>query len=248
MQILKDLYLVGGRHFFNTDVKVADCNTYAVNTDDGIVLIDCGYDAGSLAMIDRNLRYWGLDPADIRYVLLTHSHLDHTGNVKILQERGASIIAHHTVGDALTSGDERTIHYAFDRADYPVCQIDRRLGEREVVEIGSWRFEAINAPGHSDGTMVYVTECDGKKVMFIGDFVFHERALNTDETIAWNGGTEFDTDKFLDSLVCIQRIRADVVLPGHYGFLVQNGSTMIDKALVVALRAWGNQYAKRRRV
>ena len=98
------------------------------------------------------------------------------------------------------------------------------------------------------GSMVYLTECDERKVMFVGDFVFHERPATADESLAWNGGTEFNTDRFIDSLLRIQQIRVDVLLPGHNGFVLSRGSTLVDNGLVIALRAWGDGYAERRRV
>jgi glyoxylase-like metal-dependent hydrolase (beta-lactamase superfamily II) len=247
LQLLHDLYLVGGNHFFpNSRRAGADCNVYAVRTDEGVVLVDCGYDEGSLATIDGNLRYWGMAPEDVRYVLLTHSHFDHTGNARALKERGAKLVAHRTVAEALALGDERTIHYAFGRADFPTCQVDVILGERDTVRVGRWTFEAINVPGHSDGSMVFLTECEGKKVLFVGDYVFHGRPQTVEGMLAWNGGTEFDSDRFIDSLLHTQRLRVDVLLPGHFSFPMTNGALDLDTALVVALRAWGNRYAGRR--
>ena len=94
--------------------------------------------------------------------------------------------------------------------------------------------------------MVYLTKSADKTVMFTGDFVFHERPVTTDESLAWAGGTEVDTDRFLDSLLRIQRIRVDALLPGHNGFLLEQGTTIVDNALMIALQAWGNGYSKRR--
>jgi glyoxylase-like metal-dependent hydrolase (beta-lactamase superfamily II) len=243
---LRDVFLVGGRHFFATNRAYADCNVYAIRTEAGVILVDTGYDEASIATIDRNLRYWGMDPADVNYVLLSHSHFDHAGNARAFQERGAKLFAHPTVREALRAGDERTIHYAFDRADFPTCEVDVAVDDGDTIELGGCRLEVISIPGHSDGSLVYRTRRDGREVLFVGDFTFHERMPTTEGSLAWNGGTEFHTDKFIDSLLRVQRIRADVVLPGHWGFLLENGATIIDKALVVALRAWGNRYSGRR--
>lgn len=249
MQLLRDVYLVSGRHFFNTSgSNVADCNVYAVRTSEGIILVDCGYDDNSVAMIDRNLAYWGMNPKDIKYIFLTHSHFDHTGACRAFKERGAKLVAHPTVAEALARGDERTIHYAFMRGDFPTCSVDKAVDDGDRIQVGDWTFDVLNVPGHTEGNLIFVTEKDGRRIMFTGDFVFHERPLTTDETIAWNGGTEFDTDKFLESLLRVQRIRADALLPGHYGFLLYDGATIVDRALVVALRAWGNKFAERREV
>jgi glyoxylase-like metal-dependent hydrolase (beta-lactamase superfamily II) len=249
VQLLHDLYLVGGNHFFPTGRRAgADGNVYVVRTDAGVVLVDCGDDADSLATIDGNLRYWGVAPDDVRYVLLTHSHFDHTGNARALQARGAKLVAYRTVAEALALGDERTIHYAFGRADFPTCRVDVVLGERDTVRVGRWAFEALSVPGHSDGSMVVLTECEGKRVLFVGDDVFHGREPTVEwptGMLAWNGGTEFDAAKFLDSLVRTQRLRVDVLLPGHFSFPLTNGALDLDLALAVALRAWGNGYAGR---
>lgn len=43
------------------------------------------------AKVFDDLRTLGLDPASIRYVIVTHGHRDHSGGAKALQERGARI-------------------------------------------------------------------------------------------------------------------------------------------------------------
>jgi glyoxylase-like metal-dependent hydrolase (beta-lactamase superfamily II) len=186
-----------------------------------------------------------MDPADIRYVLLTHSHYDHTGNARAMRERGAKLVAHPIAAEALATGDERTIHYAFLRADFPTTQVDILVHDGDVIRAGSWEFTALNIPGHTDGNMLYLTEREGKRIMFAGDFVFHARPATVEGTLAWNGGPDFNTDKFIQSLLRIQQIRADVFLTGHFGFLMEHGSAIVDHGLVVALRAWGNKYAEK---
>jgi glyoxylase-like metal-dependent hydrolase (beta-lactamase superfamily II) len=246
VQVVHDVYLVGGRHFYLTIRDDADCNAYAVKTTEGVVLIDPGYSSVSLETIFRSLRYWRMNPDDVRYVLLSHSHFDHTGNARELQRRGAKLVAHHAAADALAAGDERTIPYAFYRGDFPTCEVDVRVSDGDVVALGDKRFRVIGVPGHTNGSVAYLTEAGGKSVLFVGDFVFHERPETTEGSLAWAGGTEHDTDAFLESLLKIQQLRVDVLLPGHNGFLVEQGTAIVDRALTVALRAWGNKFAERR--
>lgn len=60
---------------------------YALTTSAGIVLIDAGMPAEMETMVLPGLAALGLDPADIRYVLLGHGHVDHFGGSALLQER-----------------------------------------------------------------------------------------------------------------------------------------------------------------
>src|SRR6266567_379868 len=58
------------------------------------VLIDAGL-AGEMAQLVRVLKEIGLDWHDIKAILLTHGHIDHTGNLsKIKQLTGAPLFAH----------------------------------------------------------------------------------------------------------------------------------------------------------
>src|SRR4029078_162568 len=50
---------------------------YVVTTSSGIVLIDSGYANQVETVLVRGMRELGLNPADVRYVLLAHAHGDH---------------------------------------------------------------------------------------------------------------------------------------------------------------------------
>ena len=57
-----------------------------MNTSDGIILIDTLFAyAGQEAIVD-GLKKVGLDPANIKYIVVSHAHADHDGSVKFLQD------------------------------------------------------------------------------------------------------------------------------------------------------------------
>jgi len=67
-QAFENLYFVGG----------AWASAWALKTSDGIILIDALNNATEAeALIDGGLRKLKLDPAQIRYVIVTHGHGDH---------------------------------------------------------------------------------------------------------------------------------------------------------------------------
>lgn len=77
-RVFDNLYFVGSR----------SVSSWAVITDKGIILIDALRNAEEVrAVIEPGLRSLGLNPADIRYVLVTHGHGDHYGGVRYLVER-----------------------------------------------------------------------------------------------------------------------------------------------------------------
>src|SRR5262245_12269943 len=60
---------------------------YAITTADGIILIDGGYADRVEKVLVPGLVKLGLDPAKVKYVLVTHGHGDHFGGSWYFQER-----------------------------------------------------------------------------------------------------------------------------------------------------------------
>ena len=59
-------------------------------------------------------------------------------------------------------------------------------------------------------------------------------------------GAELKPDRFIDSFLRVWRIRVDAMLRGHHVCLTGRWSTMLDQALAIAARPWGNEDAETR--
>jgi glyoxylase-like metal-dependent hydrolase (beta-lactamase superfamily II) len=60
-----------------------------------VVLIDTGFWALGLRILRRRLQRHGRRPSDVKVILLTHGHIDHTGNAAALRTwTGAPVWAH----------------------------------------------------------------------------------------------------------------------------------------------------------
>ena len=82
-KVFDNLYFVGMTEF----------TAWAIPTSDGIIVIDPVYDYSVEASVVEGLKKLGLDAANIKYVLISHGHLDHAGGAKLLQERyGARLL------------------------------------------------------------------------------------------------------------------------------------------------------------
>jgi hypothetical protein len=80
-------YAEGGKVFDNLYMLTTKVNSaWAVKTSAGIILIDTLYGYAAQDEIVDGLKKVGLDPDDIRYIVVSHAHGDHDGSVKFLQD------------------------------------------------------------------------------------------------------------------------------------------------------------------
>src|SRR5580704_9368112 len=80
-------YEEGAQVFDNLYMLTTKANTaWAVKTSAGIILIDTLFGYAAQDEIVDGLKKVGLDPADIRYIVISHAHGDHDGAVKFLQD------------------------------------------------------------------------------------------------------------------------------------------------------------------
>ncbi len=133
MQVFDNLYYVGMTEF----------STWAVTTSDGIIVIDPVFDYSVEAAVVEGLRKLGLDPADIRYVLVSHGHGDHAGGAKFLQETfGARVLLGAADWDML---DESNPSWKPRR--------DIEVVDGQELTLGDTTLELYLTPGHTYGTV-----------------------------------------------------------------------------------------------
>ena len=174
-------------------------NCYIAYDEDKVaVVIDPGDEGQKLVEAIRNR---GLD---IRYILLTHGHFDHTGAVmEIKNEFGAKLCVSGEDAEMLT--DPQLSLAMRQRWKPEDISIDLLLSDGDVIEAGKMRFEVIATPGHSKGSVTYRCE----NVLFTGDTLFQGDCGRTD---LYGGSYE----QIKASLRRLADLEGDYqVLPGH---------------------------------
>ncbi len=148
-------------HFLGHAQTIA---AFLVRGPGGPVLVETG-PGSTVPALQHGLAEFGLVPADIHDVLLTHIHLDHAGAAGWWAQQGATIHVHH-VGAPHLAQPERLLSSARriygDQMDrlwgeflpVPEAQL-RALQDGDVVEAGGLRFTALDTPGHAGHHLVY---------------------------------------------------------------------------------------------
>jgi len=142
---------------------------------DTITLIDTGV-AGSEKDIFEYIRSTDRDPSEIALIVLTHSHPDHIGAARtIQQETGCSIAAHPAertwIEDVELQNRERPVP-GFETLVAGPVTIDYELVDGDTIESGEncgGEIQVFQTPGHSTGSISLFLHDEG--VLFCGDAV-----------------------------------------------------------------------------
>ena len=221
-RIATGVYLVGQDHVSNLTYMI-DCGPA------GVAIIDPTYESEVERTI-ANVELCGRSRKDIRWVLNTHCHVDHAMADRKFRELGAEILIHEEDAAAVEKGTQVTAFYldASQKggAGFPTSKVDRRLSDGEELKLGSQSLLVIHTPGHTPGSASFVLKADDKTLLFSGDTVLY------DYRMGWQGNPYADNRKYLFSLeklerfaTSAQKIRWDVLLPGH-------GAISMDKAFL----------------
>jgi metallo-beta-lactamase class B len=236
MQILKNLYQVGGdlngTTFDGQDAGYNDCNTYIIKGDDGLIMFDTGC-GDTMNQIFDNMKYWGLNPDDIKYCILTHPHFDHAAGGHLLKERGVGFIATGETADSVSTGDERTCPYLYHKKFIPF-QVDTIVSDEEKFKLLGIEFEVMHLPGHSMGCTAYLFNFEGKRIVVSGDII----GTLLDGYHGWSGSIDFNKDKYLESLQRFSKIDTDMMLPGHGMVYFHKPRRRVEEAFNLALIDW----------
>jgi glyoxylase-like metal-dependent hydrolase (beta-lactamase superfamily II) len=147
---------------------------YIIRHSHGAILVECGPGSTIEELVAR-LRTYGLKPADISDVLLTHIHLDHGGSAGWWARQGARIHV-HPVGAPYLVEPERLLSSA--RRIYgdmmgslwgefiPVPENKLVVHEdNEIIQIEGLEFKALDTPGHAYHHLAYIFQ----GICFSGD-------------------------------------------------------------------------------
>jgi metallo-beta-lactamase class B len=133
VKVFDNLYFVGQTEY----------SSWAITTSQGIILLDAIYDYSVEDEVVGGLKKLGLDPAQIKYVVVSHGHLDHAGGARFLQEKFGSRLV-------------------MSAADYELMERNNSSWrpKRDIVAtdgytltLGDTTVTLYLTPGHTEGTI-----------------------------------------------------------------------------------------------
>ena len=136
VKIFENLYYLG----------FSDVGAWAIPTRDGIIVFDAlnSPDEGR-DVLAGGLKKVGLDPAQIKYLIVGHGHNDHTGGGVYLQTSYKPRV--------LMGAPDWETHIKGQRPDRPAMTRDMDATDGQKVTLGDTTVTVVLTPGHTPGTI-----------------------------------------------------------------------------------------------
>ncbi|WP_084607283.1 MBL fold metallo-hydrolase [Sulfurospirillum arcachonense] len=135
--------------------------TWAIKTSEGIILIDSMWDDNDAKMIEKGMIELGLDPKDLKYILVSHGHGDHYGGAKYLADKYHAKVAMTKVDTDFMN----TLNKGPNGPRSPKAPVSMFLKDGDVVTLGDRSVKILVTPGHTPGGMSFIFPVmnDGEK-------------------------------------------------------------------------------------
>lgn len=158
-------------------VSLAEVNVFVTKTKAGLILIDTG-PPGSKKAIFQAIRNIGHDPEDIKHIIVTHAHYDHSGSLAdIVKEVNATVYMHPADAELVQKGiahrfrSRKANKLLSALTNGPLIKLPRfnikPVNDILTVKDREWLpdstgLQVIYAPGHCKGQIaLYSPENDG---------------------------------------------------------------------------------------
>jgi metallo-beta-lactamase class B len=148
---------------------------WVLKTSEGLVLIDAlNNSSEAKELIEGGMVKLGLDPAQIKYIVVTHAHGDHYGGVSYLVDKyKARVIASEQDWRQMTQGP---LEFAYRGWDAPPKR-DITVADGDRIDVGDTSITFYVTPGHTLGTLspMFNVRSDGRshKVLLWGGTAFN---------------------------------------------------------------------------
>jgi len=207
MQVMDELYFLGSKW----------STAWAIKTPEGIIIVDSMDNAKEGEdYIEGGLRKLGLNPAEIKYVIVSHAHGDHYGGAAYLKEKfNPRVVMSEIDWTALDVAQKDPL---FGSKLNPLFskppKRDMAVNDGDTITLGGATVKLYVIPGHTLGTLATV-------------FTVHDKG-QPHRAVAW-GGTAYNFGPLPDRLQLysdttvkyreiLKKENADIFLSNHVGF------------------------------
>lgn len=153
---------------------------------------------------------------NVKFILLTHGHVDHIGAVATLKEKyNLDVYMSEVDKDFLESPD--TVRSSTFGLKTTPAKVDHLVKEGEDIAFGKNAIKVIETPGHTLGSVCYLY----KNILFAGDTLFNGSIGRTDFP-------ESDHNKMEESLKKLKNLGDDIYMLSGHGPETQMGNEKLN--------------------
>jgi metallo-beta-lactamase class B len=208
-RIAGNLYYVGSQ----------DLASYLIVTPTGDILINSNLD-GSVPLIRKSVEQLGFKFADIKILLISHSHFDHdAGSAELIRQTGAKYMVMD--GDVSVVESGGATDFAYGKDTYAPAKVDRVLHDGDAVELGGTVLVAHKTAGHTRGCTTWTLHVKEAgqllNVVIVGSWNVNPgwRLVDRPEQPASYPGI---ADDYRRTFATLKRLPCDIFLGAHGGY------------------------------
>lgn len=192
---------------------------HIVDTGEGLLLFDAGNcGQGATAMLIQSIWEAGFNPRDVKWLVLSHGHVDHIGAANFfrrmfgtklyLGEPDARMFREHP--------EQALIHESSDCLD-ELFEPDVEICDGDEITFGNTKVKFYLVPGHTEGVIAcFFDVTDGKEVKrvgYYGGFGFNTLQKDFLQEI---GDTSYSMRQtYLKSIEKVINEKVDIFMPNH---------------------------------
>ncbi|MET1159514.1 MAG: MBL fold metallo-hydrolase [Thermoprotei archaeon] len=186
-------------------IKVDFVNVYLLVHGEGLVLIDAGLPDRGKEVISY-IGELGYSPGDLKAIIITHHHYDHTGGLReIIEKTGAKTYAHGAEKDLIK---ERT-----------GIVVDNELKDGDTI----YGLRVIHTPGHTPGHICLLHTDTGS--LFVGDLIYEENGELKEIPHKYS----MDPMKNREAIKKLLEIEFKHILPSHGKPILNTGKQELER-------------------
>ncbi|MGB8372797.1 MAG: MBL fold metallo-hydrolase, partial [Halobacteriota archaeon] len=140
------------------EVKSRSVSMFVYTTDDSPICFDTGISEGP---VKREFDALGFKPEHVKYVFLTHTDRDHVGGLNLF--KNADVYLSIDEEQMVNRTTPRFLGFVYNP---PLKKSYTLLKNRDIVQAGQTKIEALATPGHTPGSMSYLVN---DSILFVGD-------------------------------------------------------------------------------
>lgn len=199
---------------------------HLVDTGDGLFLLDAG-NYNTSGMLINAIWEAGFNPADIKWVVLSHGHVDHIGNADFLRNMfGCKLYISEPDADMFKNNPALSFIHGNPNIADGLFAPDAVIRDGDVLKFGNTAIQFVLVPGHTAGAIAcFFNVTDGKttkRAGYYGGFGFNTLTKDYLQKI---GDTDYTMRQvYLASLEKVMNEHVDIFLGNH-----ANNNNIVEK-------------------